>query len=83
MRPNIVRTLVAFLVATTALGAACAAASLTRAAASPAPATTPSATASPVVRAAATYPPYPAALTLKSELRLKADLVRDNLRTAP
>ena len=83
MRPNIVRTLVAVLVATAALGAACAAASLTRAAASPAPATTPSATASPVVRAAATYPPYPAALTLKSELRLKADLVRDNLRTAP
>jgi hypothetical protein len=79
MRPPIIRALVAVLAATAALGAACAAASLTRAAAAPAPVTTPSAAAAP----AAIYPPYPASLTLKSELRLKADLVRDNLRRAP
>ena len=80
MRPNTVRALVAVLVTTAALGAACAVASLTRAA-SPAPTTTPAVAASPAV--AATYPPYPASLTLKSELRLKANLVRDNLRAAP
>jgi hypothetical protein len=83
MRPNTVRTLTAVLVATAALGAACATASLSRAAASPQPAATPATTASPAVHAAATYPPYPASLTLKSEVRLKANLVRDNLRTAP
>jgi len=82
MRPNTVRTLVAVLVATAALGAACTAASLSRAAASPEPSATPATAASPVVHAA-TYPPYPASLTLKSELRLKANLVRDNLRAAP
>ena len=82
MRPNTVRTLVAVLAAAAALGGASGAASVSRAAAaSPAPATTPAAAASPA--GAATYPPYPASLTLKSELRLKANLVRDNLRRAP
>ena len=33
--------------------------------------------------AAATYPPYPASLIVKSELRLKADLVQRNLTRAP
>lgn len=42
------------------------------AAASPAP-----------VSAKATYPPYPASLTVKSELRLKADLIQRNLTRAP
>jgi hypothetical protein len=32
---------------------------------------------------AADYPPYPAALTLKSELRLKADLIVHNLEKGP
>lgn len=32
---------------------------------------------------AATYPPYPAKLTLKSELRFKANLVRDNVKSGP
>lgn len=32
---------------------------------------------------AATYPPYPSKLVVKSELRFKANLIRDNLRGAP
>ena len=32
---------------------------------------------------AATYPPYPSKLVVKSELRLKANLIRDNLDRAP
>jgi hypothetical protein len=79
MRPTTtVRTLVAVLAATAALGAVAGTASISRAAAgSPKPAVA----ASPA--GATTFPPYPASLTLKSELRLKANLVRDNLRTAP
>ena len=32
-----------------------------------------------VAAQAATYPPYPAKLVVKSELRFKANLIRDNL----
>lgn len=38
---------------------------------------------SAAVASAAQYPPYPPALTLKSELRLKANLIRDHLKGAP
>ncbi len=39
--------------------------------------------AAAAVTATATYPPYPAALIVKSEMRLKADLILHNLTRAP
>ena len=69
MRPCVVRLVMA-VVATAFLAAT-----------GVAGAATPSATAS--AAGAATYPPYPAKLILKSEFRLKANLIRRHLKRSP
>ena len=51
-------------------------------AAAPAHAADPPASPAPVA-ATATHPPYPSSLIVKSELRLKADLIRRNLDRSP
>ena len=75
MKQSVVRTAVTVLatavVATAVLAAACFAAAPAHAAGASAQAP------------AATYPPYPAKLIVKSELRLKADLLRHNLEKSP
>lgn len=72
MKLSVFRVVVIVLVSVAVLAAAGFAAAPARAAASPSPAS-----------AKATYPPYPASLTVKSELRLKADLIQRNLTRAP
>ena len=78
MKPSMLRLVVLVLAAT--LAAAGLAVTPARAAGAPA---TPTPVAVTPVAVTATYPPYPASLTLKSELRLKADLIRRNLDKAP
>ena len=68
MKPNVVRRIVAVVATAAALVAAGSAAAPARAADG---------------SALAAYPPYPAELIVKTELRLKANLVRDNLEKAP
>ena len=68
MKPIVFRVVVIVLASAAVLAAAGFAAAPARAAA---------------LSATATYPPYPASLTVKSELRLKADLIQRNLSGAP
>ena len=69
MKPSVFRVVVVVLASAAVLAAAGFAAAPARAAASP--------VADRGRRR--TYPPYPASLTVKSELRLKADLIQRNL----
>lgn len=72
------------LVGTAVLVAAVlAAAGITAAARAESPSVTPALAEAAPEALAATYPPYPAELIVKSELRLKADLIVRNLQSSP
>ena len=82
MKLNVARSKLAVVATAVSVAAVLGAAGITAAARAESPPVTP-ALAEATTAAVATYPPYPAGLIVKSELRLKADLIVRNLESSP
>jgi hypothetical protein len=84
MKLSVARSRLAVVAMAVALAAALGAAGIITAdARAESPPVTPALDAATPAAVAATYPPYPAKLIVKSELRLKADLIARNLQSSP